>query len=83
MAWRGLCADQENIRLGHTEVPTDVLLVYQFAWNVRAQIHGGGDGTSEATLLAKCHDIWAAIDRWVTTVPFRHQLLIAGDLNCT
>ena len=72
-----------HVRLSHTEVPTDVLLAYQYAWNVRAQLHSGGAESSEAALLTKRHELWTAIDRWITAVPFRHQLLIAGDLNCT
>ena len=72
-----------HVRLSHTEVPTDVLLAYQHTWNVRAQLHSGGAESSEAALLTKRHELWTAIDRWITTVPFRHQLLIAGDLNCT
>ena len=72
-----------RIRLAHTTTPTDVLLVYQHAWNVRAQCHEEPGATPEATLLTKRHEIWTAIDRWITTTPFRHQLLIAGDLNCT
>ena len=57
----------------------DVLAVYQHTMHNRTAAQS--DPASK-TLLQHRESIWNKIDSWLKSIPLRHFVLVAGDLNC-
>ena len=71
-----------HVRLDTTP-PTDLLGVYQVAWNPQhSTLHGSTADRVQALLARRLH-VWTAIQTWISGVPRRNGLLMLGDFNCT
>ena len=68
-----------HVRIARNPQPIDVLAVYQRAMHNR--IAAQSDPASK-TLLQHRECLWGKIDSWLKSIPLRHFVLVAGDLNC-
>ena len=60
------------------EVPLDILVVYQFAWNPHKQ---SLQGNKCEALMKQRRRVWKLTDQWLRSVPHRNGCMLAGDFN--
>ena len=60
------------------EVPLDILVVYQFAWNPHKQ---SLQGNKCEALVKQRRRVWKLMDQWLRSVPHRNGCLLVGDFN--
>ena len=68
-----------HVRIARNPQPIDVLAVYQHAMHNR---NAAQSDPASKTLLQQREGIWHKIDSWLKSIPLRHFVLVAGDLNC-
>ena len=68
-----------HVRIARSPQPIDILAVYQHAMHNRTAAQS--DPASK-TLLQQREGVWHKIDSWLKSIPLRHFVLVAGDLNC-
>ena len=60
------------------EVPLDILVVYQFAWNPHKQ---SLQGNKCEALMKQRRRVWKLTDQGLRSVPHRNGCMLAGDFN--